>query len=101
MTTIVQANKLNLLGLLAAACDELGIRTPTSIVGNNDPQIKQLLALAKREGKEFYQMGMRNGGWQEIRAESVFDTNFRETTGNITNGSAVLTNSPSPSGLRS
>lgn len=97
--SIVTANKLNLLGLIGAAAGELGLKPPVSVVGNVDPQAIQFLALAKREGKEFYQMGGRKGGWQELRGENIFTTNSLTTTGNTTLGSAVITNIPSTATL--
>lgn len=96
---IVTANKLNLLGLISAAMGELGLKPPTAIINNVDPQAIQFLALAKREGKEFFQMGGRKEGWQELRGENIFTTNSLTTTGNVTLGSAVITNIPSTAGL--
>lgn len=94
MTTpaIVTANKLNLLGLVGAAASELGIKPPVSVINNPDPQVIQLLSLAKREGKDFYQVGGRKGGWQACRGENIFTTVSLTTTGNTTLGSAVVTN---------
>jgi hypothetical protein len=90
VTPIVQANKLNLLGLINAATAELGLQQYTQIVGNTDTQAMQLLALAKREGKEFYQLGIRKEGWEELRAEYTFsltapNTSFTGTTINNNN----------------
>ncbi len=96
---IVTANKLNLLGLVGAAVGEIGIKPPLSIIGNVDPQVIQLLALAKREGKEFYQMGGRKEGWQQLRGENIFTTNALTTTGNTTLNSAVITNIPTTAAL--
>lgn len=97
--TIVTANKLNLLGLIGQVMGELGLKSLLSVIGNVDPQAVQFLALAKREGKEFYQMGGRKGGWQALRGENIFTTNSLTTTGNTTLGSAVITNIPSTVGL--
>lgn len=97
--SIVTANKLNLLGLVGAAMGELGLSALTSVASNVDPQAVQFLSLAKREGKEFYQMGGRKGGWQELRGENIFTTNSLTTTGNTTLGSAVITNIPSTATL--
>ena len=97
--TIVTANKLNLLGLVGAAMGELGLKAPLSIIANVDPQAIQFLALAKREGKEFYAMGGRKEGWQQLRGENVFTTNSLTTTGNTTLGSAIITNIPSTATL--
>lgn len=97
--TIVTANKLNLLGLVGAAQGELGLKALSSVVANVDPQAIQFLSLAKREGKEFYQMGGRKGGWQELRGENIFTTVSLTTTGNTTLGSAIITNIPSTATL--
>lgn len=96
---IVQANKLNLLGLIGAAAGELGLKAPLSVVANVDPQVIQFLALAKREGKDFYQMGGRKGGWQALRGENIFTTVSLTTTGNTTLGSAIVTNIPTTAAL--
>lgn len=96
---IVTANKLNLLGLIGQAMGELGLKSLLSVISNVDPQAVQFLALAKREGKEFYQIGGRKGGWQALRGENIFTTNSLTTTGNTTLGSAVITNIPSTVGL--
>lgn len=99
MVAIVTANKLSLVGLVGAAAGELGLKPPTSIVSNVDPQAVQFLALAKREGKDFYQRGGRLGGWQELRGENIFTTVSLTTTGNTTSGSAIITNIPTTAAL--
>lgn len=96
---IVTANKLSLLNLVGAATGELGLKTLTAIVGNVDPQAIQFLALAKREGKEFYQMGGKEGGWQELRGENIFTTVALTTTGTTTSGSAIITGIPTTAAL--
>jgi hypothetical protein len=96
---IVTANKKNLLALISAAVDELALRTPTAIVANGDPQIKQFLALAKREGREFYALGQRNGGWQQQRGEYQFATSVSSLTGTTTSGSTIITGISSTTGL--
>lgn len=90
---IVQANKQNLLGLIQTACGEMGIRKPTQIFGATDNQTIQLLALANREGKEFYNQAMRIGGWQELRQAKVFNLTAANTsfTGTVSISSAQLT----------
>lgn len=96
---IVTANKLNLLGLVGAAASELGLKAPTSVVNNVDPQALQFLALAKREGKDFYQMGGRKGGWQALRGENLFTTNSLTTTGTTVAGAYTITGIPSTASL--
>jgi len=96
---IVTANKLTLLGLVGQAAAELGLKSPTAVIGNTDPQAVQFLALAQREGKDFYKKGGRKEGWQALRGENIFTTNSLTTTGNTTLGSAVITNIPSTATL--
>lgn len=93
---INRTTKLPLLGLINAATGEIGLPQYTSIVGNPDTQAMQLLALAKREGKEFYQMGNRIDGWQELRSEYTFSllAQMAAYTGNVTAGNFLITNIP-------
>lgn len=98
---IVQANKKNLLGLIQAACGELGIRQPTQLFGATDNQTVQLLALAKREGKEFSNQSQRISGWQELRKQNVFNlVGQTPFTGTTSTTSLTITNvSPDPTTL--
>lgn len=77
---IVQANKLPLLGLIQQACQELAIRSPTQIFGASDNQTIQLLALANREGKDFYNAAFRKDGWQALRQANIFNLTAAITT---------------------
>lgn len=89
-----------LLELMQAACDEIGIPQPSSIVGSVDDQSRQLLALANREGKDFSVMANSRGGWQVLHKEHVFQTEVpAATTGNTTAGSKIITGIPSTSGI--
>ena len=57
-----------LLQIVQAAVDELGsINRPSTIVSSADDQVKQLLALANREGKELSARQGINSGWPELR----------------------------------
>lgn len=96
---IVTANKLTLLGLVSQACGELGLKSLSALFSNVDPQAIQLLALAQREGKDFYQMGRRREGWQALRGENIFTTLAYTGTCSTTSGSAVLTNVTSVASL--
>ncbi|MFI0489335.1 MAG: hypothetical protein ACH344_08660 [Yersinia sp. (in: enterobacteria)] len=97
---IVTANKLPLLGLIQQAAQELGIRSPSQIFGASDNQTIQLLALANREGRDFFNAGMRKDGWQALRQQNVFNlTGITGYTGTTTVGSYTMTNiSPSLTG---
>lgn len=96
---IVQANKLTLLELIGQACGELGLLALTQIFNNVDPQAIQLLALAQREGREFYQYGGRKGGWQALRGENIFTTVSSTVTATTVSGSAIVTGISSTAGL--
>jgi hypothetical protein len=73
------------------AANELGIPEPSQIIGAQDEQSKQLLALAQREGKDFSQLANKNGGWQDLHTEYTFTTIVETQTGTTTSGSAVVT----------
>jgi hypothetical protein len=88
MTIVIQlgANapnpiKLTLLQMIQQACGELSLIQPSTIFGNSDQQIVQLLALAQREGYETYKMSTKDYGWQPLRREYLFNV---QSTGLIT-----------------
>lgn len=91
---------LTFLQLVAAAANELGIPEPSQVIGATDDQSKQLLALANREGKEFSQRANKNGGWQKLHEEYVFNTvGYSGFTGVTTLGSAIITGMSSTTGI--
>lgn len=98
--SIQTASKLTLLGLIDQAMGELGLLQPTTIFGNTDNQVIQLLALAQREGKEFSSMANKNGGWEEMRQQKLFNTaGVGNLTGNTTISSAIITGISSTTGI--
>jgi hypothetical protein len=87
---------LNLLQIIQAVTGELGLVQPSSVVGATDLQTLQLYNLANREGDSL----RRTHNWTAM--QSLFTLNIggpTVTTGNITLGSAVITNIPSTSGI--
>lgn len=64
--------KLTLLQLTQAACGEMGLPSPISVVDSNNLIAVQLLALANREAKECIRRANGAGGWQAMRREIVF-----------------------------
>lgn len=88
-----------LLQMVQQAADEVGIPSPQSLFGNMNDTERQLIALANREIKEFSSVANKNGGWQELHKEYTFDTQFINTTGNTTSGSAIISGIPDTSGL--
>lgn len=71
--TTPNAAKLSLIQMVTQACSEIGLPAPTSVIGNGDQQITQLLALANREARETFQEGTAIGGWQSLRARYRFN----------------------------
>lgn len=55
-----------LLSLMQAVCNEVGIPQPSAVVSSTDQQVRQLLALANREGRE---RASDDGGWSQLRGE--------------------------------
>lgn len=99
MPTIVQANKKTLSGLIYQACDELALPRPGGFIGASDDDSRQWLALANREGREYYDAGTRTGGWQELVTEYAFSTTAFTLSGNTVSGSAIITGVSSTVGL--
>lgn len=87
------------LQLMQQAANELGIPEPSQVIGAQDEQSKQLLALAQREGKDFSVLANKNGGWQDLHNEYTFTTWANTQTGTITSGSAVVTGLSNTSGF--
>jgi hypothetical protein len=95
------SGKLTILQIIQAVYNELslGVAQPSQIIGNTDQQITQLLALANREGNDFYNAGFGTGmGWTALRREELFTINaVSGLTGTFTPGSNIITNvTPNP-----
>ena len=96
---------MTLLSAVQEACGELALSQPTSVIGNTDPQVIQLLSLATREAKEFSAHGGQWSGWPELRKEYTFNLvpasggSSGVYVGNTTNGSKVLTGFASTTGI--
>lgn len=92
--------KRTLLQLVKQACGELGLLQPSTIFGNTDQQVIQLLALSQREGLETYKMSNGTYGWQALRREYLFNV---QSTGiqtvSYSGGSNVINFSQIPSVL--
>lgn len=70
---------MTLLSLLQDVSDELGIPRPGSVMDNADVTVRQLLALANREGKSLVQ----RYPWQECVKEATFTTVAAELQGTL------------------
>lgn len=84
-----------LLQLVQSASAEMSLTVPTQVVGNTDVQVTQLYYLANALGTEL----MREYPWEALNIEYRFTTQYLITTGDTTDGSAVITNIPTTAGL--
>lgn len=84
-----------MLQLIQQAATEMGLSVPTSVAGNQTQEVVQLLGLLNAVGYEL----QREHQWQRMTQEYVFTTSYLTTTGDLTDGSAVVTNIPDTSTL--
>lgn len=70
---------MTLLQIIQDAADEIGIGRPTSVVSSTDIQVRQLLAMANREGKDL----VKRASWQECQKEATFTTVATEDQGTV------------------
>lgn len=90
MTIIIQQQgngtaTTTLLEIVRTACQRIGIAAPTSVVGSNDLQVIQLLALLNKEGKEL-STGASIGlsyDWQALQVEASFTSVAAESQGRM------------------
>lgn len=87
---------MNLLQIVQASCAELGLNQPSVVIGSSDLQIKQLLALANRDGNELW----RTRNWTFLQKEFIVNMASPITvTADVTEGSTTMTNVSSVAGL--
>jgi hypothetical protein len=72
---------MTLLTIVQDACDELGINQPSTVIGNADAQVKQLLALSNRGGK--VTANRPASGWQALVQEATFTTVATASQGSV------------------
>ena len=65
---------MTLLTIVQTVADEVGVPRPSSVIGSNDLTVRQLLALANREGK----LLARRGNWTALVNEHTFTTVAQE-----------------------
>src|ERR1043166_4092011 len=88
--------QLNLLQIVQAVTGELGLVQPSVVVGATDLQTLQLYNLVNRTGDSL----KRDHDWTVLQTLFTLDvTAPTVTTGNVTNGSAIITNIPSTAGI--
>lgn len=86
-----------LLQIVQQASAEMNLDIPTAVVGNTQQGVQQLYYLANAVGYEV----QREYDWQKMVTEYIFSTAYTTTTGDLTSGSAVVTNIPDTTGLSS
>ena len=84
-----------MLELVTQVTNELGVSTPTSVAGNPNQDIIQILALMNAAGYEF----LRKHEWRELTKRHTFTTSFTVTTGDVALNTYTITNIPSTAGL--
>jgi len=68
-----------MLTIIREAADTIGIVRPSLVIGSADQQVRQLLALAQREGKEL----ARRHPWTVLQSEVTFTTTATEVQSNV------------------
>jgi hypothetical protein len=86
-----------MLQLVTQVTNELGVSTPTSVAGNTNQDIIQILALMNASGYEL----LRKHDWRSLTKQYRFYTQYLTTTGTWTDGGTTVTSIPSTSGLDS
>lgn len=86
-----------MLQLIQQATGEMGLTVPTAVASSSSVDTIQQLALLNAVGYEL----QRCFDWQALDKEYRFTTQYVSTTGTTTNGSPIITNIPSTTGLDS
>ena len=84
-----------MLQLVQQVTGELGVSTPTSVAGNTNQDVIQILALMNACGYEL----LRKADWRELTAQHQFYTEYLTTTGTYTTAARTITGIPSTTGL--
>ena len=84
-----------MLQLVTQVTNELGVPTPTFVVGNANQDVIQILALMNASGYEL----LRKADWRELTIPYSFFTEYTTTTGTYTTTTLTITGIPSTAGL--
>jgi hypothetical protein len=84
-----------MLQLVQQVTGELNLSVPSFVIGNTSQDVQQVLALMNASGYEL----TKEYDWQALEKEYRFYTQYVATTGDTTEGSYVITNIPSTTGL--
>ena len=84
-----------MLQLMQQTTIELGLASPTYVAGNTSQEVTQLLGLMNAAGYEL----TKEYDWRAMQREYRFYTQAITTTGDVVDGSAVITNVADTTGL--
>lgn len=73
-----------LLGMIQKVCRRVGLAVPTTVIGNTDPQIVQLLEIANEEGEDL----AAQTSWSYMQRENTFTVALSANQG-VMNGTVV------------
>jgi hypothetical protein len=86
---------MTLLELIQTVTAELGLVQPSAVIGSSDLQVNQLLALANRSGT-----ALMDYDWTDLQTQFIINVEAAtETTGDVFEGSDIITNIPDTSAL--
>lgn len=86
-----------LLSLAQQISQQMGLASPSTVIGNTTQDVVQTLALMNAVGSEL----SRETQWQAMTVEYQFTTVYYTYTGTLTNGSTSITGLSSTTGLTS
>jgi hypothetical protein len=66
---------MSILTIVQDVSNRIGLPVPSTVIGSNDTQVRQLLGLAQQEGKEL----SRRGPWQVLTKEKTITATATET----------------------
>jgi hypothetical protein len=84
-----------MLQLVTQVTNELGVPTPTFVVGNANQDVIQILALMNASGYEL----LRKSDWRRLTMSYSFFTEYTTTTGTYNTTTRTITGIPSTAGL--
>ena len=84
-----------MLQLVQQVTNELGVPTPTTVAGNTNQDVIQILALMNASGYEL----LRKADWRELTQAYSFFTSYKTTTGTYTTSALTITGIPSTASL--
>ncbi|WP_157646652.1 hypothetical protein [Burkholderia ubonensis] len=89
---LTSSGQKTLLRIVQEVMGDFGLPQPTTVIGNTDKTVQQMLIHATRIGEELAAAGSLNDGWPVMRKEYTFNlVGYGGYTGSTTQGSNVIT----------